>query len=115
MPRTARIAPGGWVYHVLNRAVARLPLFRKEADFAAFERVVAEAYERHPTRILAWCLMRNHWHFVIWPREVGELTAFLRWMTHTHVMRRWTYFACEPWRPCFARQSDIESTRHSRR
>ena len=54
-----------------NRAVARLPLFRKEADYAAFERVMLEACERHPTRILAWCLMRNHWHFVIWPREEG--------------------------------------------
>lgn len=87
MPRQARVAPGGLVYHVLNRAVARLPLFRKEADFAAFERVMLEAQERHPTRILAWCLMRTHWHFVIWPRRDGELTAFLRWLTHTHVMR----------------------------
>jgi len=87
MPRTARVAPGGWVYHVLNRAVARLPLFRKEEDYAAFERVLLEAYERHPTRILAWCLMRNHWHFVIWPRKDGELTAFLRWLAHTHAMR----------------------------
>ena len=41
-----------------SRAVARLPLFRKEADYAAFERVMLEAYERHPTRILAWCLNR---------------------------------------------------------
>lgn len=87
MPRTARVAPGGLVYHVLNRAVARLPLFRKEADYAAFERVMLEVQERHATRILAWCLMRNHWHFVIWPREGGELTAFMRWLTHTHVMR----------------------------
>jgi len=32
MPRRPRIAPGGLAYHVLNRAVARLPLFRKAAD-----------------------------------------------------------------------------------
>lgn len=87
MPRTARVAPGGLVYHVLNRAVASLPLFRKPADFEAFERILVEAHERHPTRILAWCLMRNHWHFVIWPRENGELTAFVRWLAHTHAMR----------------------------
>jgi len=53
-------------------------LFRKEADYAAFERVLREAYDRHPTRILAWCLMRNHWHLVIRPREDGELTTFMR-------------------------------------
>lgn len=87
MPRVARFAPGGLVYHVLNRAVARLPLFRNEEDYAAFERVLLEAHERHPTRILAWCIMRNHWHFVIWPRQDGELTAFMRWLAHTHVMR----------------------------
>ena len=76
MPRTARIAPGGLVYHVLNRSVAGLPLFRKQKDFEAFERVMVEAHEKHPTGILAWCVMRNHWHFVVWPPEDGEVTAF---------------------------------------
>jgi putative transposase len=48
MPRAARIAPGGVVYHALNRAVARLPLFEKEADYEAFERVLHEARARQP-------------------------------------------------------------------
>ena len=87
MPRKARVAPGGLVYHVLNRAVARLPLFQKDGDFEAFERVLAEAQEEHPTRLLSYCIMPNHWHLVLWPRKDGELTAFLRWLTHTHTMR----------------------------
>ena len=87
MPRIARIAPGGFVYHALNRAVARLPLFEKDADYAAFERVMVETQEKHPTRILAYCLMPNHWHFLLWPCIDGELTDFLRWLTHTHTMR----------------------------
>ena len=45
MPRRARNAPGGLVYHVLNRAVARLPLFQKDDDFLAFERIMAEALQ----------------------------------------------------------------------
>jgi hypothetical protein len=38
------------VHHIWNRAVARLPVFRKEADYAAFERIMIEADERHRAR-----------------------------------------------------------------
>ena len=60
MPRKPRVAPGGLVYHVLNRAVARLPLFQKDSDYEAFERVLALALEEHPTRLVAYCIMPNH-------------------------------------------------------
>jgi putative transposase len=87
MPRHARSAPGGFVYHALNRAVARLPLFQKDDDYRAFERVVVEALAKHPIRLLAYCLMPNHWHFVVWPAGDEDMTAFLRWLTHTHTQR----------------------------
>lgn len=35
-------------------------MFRKDADYAAFERALQEAKSRVPLRLLAWCLMRNH-------------------------------------------------------
>ena len=60
---------------------------REEGDYQAFERVLGEAHQRTPTRILAYCVMPNHWHFVLWPKTDDELTAFVRWLTHTHTMR----------------------------
>ena len=87
MPRSARYAPAGLVYHVLNRAVARLTLFKKAADFEAFERVLSEAHSKVPLAILSFCVMPNHWHFVVWPQEENQLTEFFRWLTHTHTMR----------------------------
>jgi putative transposase len=87
VPRSARYVPGGYVFHVLNRGVARLPIFEKDKNYAAFMRVMAEAHQRHPTRLLSYCLMPNHWHMVLWPRGDGEITQFVRWLTHTHTMR----------------------------
>ena len=87
MPRRPRQAPGGIVYHVLNRAVARLPLFEKPTDFEAFLRVLAETLEKFPMRILSFVLMPNHWHFVLWPEHDGELSTFCRRLTNTHSMR----------------------------
>ena len=37
MPRHARHAPGGIVFHALNRGNGRLTLFHKPADYTAFE------------------------------------------------------------------------------
>jgi putative transposase len=87
MPRTARVAPGGNVFHVLNRANGRLRLFKKDGDFLAFETLLAEAVQRLPMRIVAWCLMSNHWHLVLWPRRDGELSAFMGWLSLTHAQR----------------------------
>ena len=87
MPRGNRITPGGWVYHVLNRSAGRIDLFGREADFAAFERVLIEAQQRHPLRLLSYCVMSNHWHFVVWPQTDRQVTDFFRWLTQTHAMR----------------------------
>ncbi len=87
MPRNPRVAPPGFAYHVLNRAVGHARLFRSKKDYAAFERVLGEARERFATPLLAWCVMPNHWHLVLWPQKVGELSEFMRWLTVTHTQR----------------------------
>jgi putative transposase len=62
-------------------------LFGKDADIEAFQRVMMEAHRRHPIRILSYCVLSNHGHFVVWPEANGEVTAFFRWLAHTHAMR----------------------------
>src|SRR6478735_3291698 len=87
MPRRRRAASGGYVYHALNRAVGRRTLFRKAADYAAFEDVLRQAPGFQPMRLLGYCLMPNHWHLVLWPRADGELSKFMHWLTMTHTQR----------------------------
>ncbi len=88
MPRTARIAPAGMIFHVLNRGVGRREIFRKDQDFAAFERVLAHALAAVPIRLFAYCIMPNHWHLLLCPPKNGQLAAFMARLTMTHA-RRW--------------------------
>lgn len=87
MARPLRIAPGGFVFHVLNRANVGLSIFDKDADYLAFERILAEAQVRVAMRILAWCLMPNHWHLVLWPLRDGDLSDYMRLVALTHAQR----------------------------
>ena len=87
MGRPHRATEAGYVYHVLNRANARLPILEDQEDYEAFEKVMSQAVERTGTRLLAYCLMPNHWHLVVWPREDRELSRFVGWLTLTHTQR----------------------------
>ena len=75
------------IFHVLNRANARLPIFESDGDCAAFEQILAEAVERTQTRLLSYCLMDNHWHLVVGPTETRTLSSLLHWVTTTHAVR----------------------------
>ena len=87
MGRPHRAATGGLVYHVLNRANARLPLFEGQADYEQFLAVLTEAHRRVAMRTIGYCIMPNHWHLLLWPREDGDLSEFMRWLTVTHTQR----------------------------
>lgn len=75
------------LFHVLNRGVGRMEIFRDEADFDAFGRVVEETLRVAPIRICAYCWMPNHWHFVLWPQRDGDLSGFMQRMTNMHTQR----------------------------
>lgn len=76
------------VFHVLNRGVGKMRLFSKDSDYEAFEQTIEKTLETRPMRICAYCLMPNHWHFVLWPEHDGDLGAFMQKLTVTHV-RNW--------------------------
>jgi putative transposase len=87
MPRRLRVSSGGVAYHVLNRAIGRGQLFHDDADYLAMQRVIERTCQLRPIRLVSYCLMPNHWHFVLWPRRDGELSEFMRLLTVTHTQR----------------------------
>ena len=90
MPRTARLSVGNTIYHVINRANARVQIFHNDADYAHFESLLTEGKELTGMRILAYTIMPNHWHLVLHPSHDGDMGEFMRWVTTTHVRQRRT-------------------------
>jgi putative transposase len=87
MPRRPRSAQAGFVFHVLNRGVGRQTLFHKDRDYDAFVSLVEQARQKIEMRILAFCLMPNHWHLLLWPASDDALSEYMRWLTVTHTQR----------------------------
>ncbi len=87
MGRVSRINIGNEIYHVLNRANARMVLFEKENDYQVFETILEEAKDHYPIQIFSYQIMPNHWHFCLCPKNDGDMTRFIQWLTLTHTQR----------------------------
>ena len=85
MPRSIRIAPPASVQHVFNRGNLRQPIFREPDEYEDFVDLLGRAAERFQVPLLAFCLMPNHWHLVLWPPVRTALSAYMHWLTSTHV------------------------------
>jgi putative transposase len=85
--RRIRDAQPGAIHHVVNRGNRRAVIFHKDGDYDAFVEVLREACARFGMRLLAFAVMPNHWHLVVWPAPDVSLSAFMQWLTTTHVRR----------------------------
>lgn len=65
MGRPHRIQGSGIWYHVVNRGVAREPIFFDACDRTEFLRLLGLAHERFGVRVHAYCLMTNHYHLLL--------------------------------------------------
>jgi REP element-mobilizing transposase RayT len=85
MPRTARADLGGYCYHALNRGNGRAQVFHDADDYHGFVRLLRQACARLPMRLVAFCLLPNHFHLVLWPRADGQLGPWMQWLLTAHV------------------------------
>ena len=87
MGRAQRTSVGNTIYHVINRANGKQKIFHKDYDYKAFVKILVEAKEKIAMRILAFCIMPNHWHLVLYPYKNNDLSRFIQWVTLTHTQR----------------------------
>jgi len=75
--------PGAW-HHVMNRAIARRPLFETERDLRYFLSRLAREVRRGRLEVHAWCLMTTHFHLLVRSRT-GEMAEGLRRIQNEYV------------------------------
>jgi putative transposase len=87
MPRIARGLGDGLIYHVLNRGNGTQEVFHKEGEYKVFLELLQKARESYPVKLLAYCLMPNHFHLLMQPEKGEELSRWMQWLMTSHVRR----------------------------
>lgn len=77
MPRQARLDAPGTLHHVMIRGIEGLVLFRDDQDRQNFISRISQLMESTGTKILAWALMENHVHILMFSGHQG-ISKFMR-------------------------------------
>jgi len=85
MPRPLRIHPDFVPQHVVNRGNRRAQIFKSPADYLGFLAAMTDAGEKTVVRVLAFCLMPNHWHLVLWPYKGREVSTYMQVLMNAHL------------------------------
>ena len=63
----------GFPHHLTQRGVARQQVFFSDTDYQVYLDLVGMHAQRFGTRLLGYCLMPNHVHWVVEPQEAVSL------------------------------------------
>jgi len=76
MPRKPRIELAG-KYHIINRGVAQMHIFKERADYEYFEELMCLYAKSFGITIHNYCLMGNHYHILL-EIQSENLSKFMR-------------------------------------
>jgi putative transposase len=94
MARLARVVVAGLPHHVSQRGNRRQPGFFGDADYAAYRALLAEGCRAAGVALWAYCLMPNHVHLILVPKDPDGLRAALgeahrRYTRHVNLREGW--------------------------
>ncbi len=93
----------GEYYHIFNRGVARMPIFRGKRDYVHFLQAI-QHYKVNPNNsfsqltqstlksqkitntvdIISYCLLPNHFHFILRQKEEGGISHFMKKLMNSY-------------------------------
>ena len=86
MPRRARLDAPGTLHHVMIRGIGGNPIFREDSDRQKFLSRLGQLSDATGARVLAWVLMDNHVHLLLFSGPQG-LSKLMRRLLTSYAVR----------------------------
>lgn len=75
----------GQYYHLYNRGAGKAKIFYSDGNYQYLLRLVKEYYQKHGATIIAYCLMPNHYHFLLRQESEEPLSKFVQVLFNAYV------------------------------
>ena len=78
MPYRGDVFTQGQYYHIYNRGAGKGQIFFNEGNYEYLLVLVKRYYQKHGATVIAYCLMPNHYHFLLRQDTVEPLSKFMQ-------------------------------------
>ncbi len=85
MPRIARYLMDSSYFHVMSQGINKEFIFKDDKDIMVYKRLIKK-YKRELVKIIAYCVMNNHVHILIYADEINNLTKFMHKINTIYAM-----------------------------
>lgn len=85
MPYRGDTFTQGQYYHIYNRGAGKAKIFFNDGNYQYILRLVREYYQKHGATIIAYCLMPNHYHFLLRQDTDEPLSKFMQVLFNSYV------------------------------
>lgn len=84
MSRVAREKYKTGFFHIMIQGINKEYIFDKEEDKAKFLFLMNKYYKECQIKIIAYCIMDNHAHFIIYSEEINEISTYMNKINSTY-------------------------------
>ena len=92
MPRTSRQMSASGIYHVMSRGINKQQIFEDEEDYLLLLECLRLYKDELDFKLYAYCIMSNHYHLLLAPKEEDDLARILKKVGTRFVNRyNWKY------------------------
>jgi REP element-mobilizing transposase RayT len=85
MPYRGDAFTQGQYYHIYNRGARKAKIFFNDGNYQYLLRLVKEYYQKHGATVIAYCLMPNHYHFLLRQEMDEPLSKFMQVLFNGYV------------------------------
>lgn len=84
MPRVARKNSKSYFYHIVVKGISKEYIFEKEEYMKEYKKIISKKLETSNINILAYCIMNNHAHFLIYSPNCRDLGKYMQRVNTTY-------------------------------
>ena len=75
----------GQYYHLYNRGAGKAKIFFNDGNYQYLLRLIMATYQKHGATVIAYCLMPNHYHFLLRQELEAPLSKFMQVLFNAYV------------------------------